>query len=189
MICCYGNIVAYLLLWCSAHFITFTTIISIIMWVAREYFKKDLIAPKLVPVRSKWQHLSKFEWTSLQVKNKSLMRGKRKRRSSHQEKSVCRSCYLAVAPISSFSSTAYWPWPPCNVWCLHCHNSSWLSVEYVSIACWCVLRWGKVSESGREVVGGWREVKDREGVRCRKYPDSSLICSTITPSELLLERL
>lgn len=35
--------------------------------------------------------------------------------------------------------------------------------------------------------GGGRggEVKDREGVRWRKYPDSSLICTTITPSELL----
>lgn len=42
-----------------------------------------------------------------------------------------------------------------------------------------------MSERGREVVGEWREVKDREGVRWRKYPDSSLICSTITPSELL----
>lgn len=37
-------------------------------------------------------------------KNKGLMRGK-KRCSNHQEESVCvcRSCYLAVAPISSFS--------------------------------------------------------------------------------------
>ena len=33
----------------------------------------------------------------------------------------------------------------------------------------------------------WREVRDREGVRWRKYPDSSLICSTITPSELCWE--
>lgn len=38
--------------------------------------------------------------------------------------------------------------------------------------------------------GGGRggEVKDREGVRWRKYPDSSLICTTITPSELLWKR-
>lgn len=51
MICCYGNIVACLLLWCSAHFITFATIISIIMWVAREsVLKKDPIAPKLISV-------------------------------------------------------------------------------------------------------------------------------------------
>lgn len=53
MICCYGNIVAYLLLWCSAHFITFVTIISIIMWAVRKYFKKDQIAPKLMSVQSK----------------------------------------------------------------------------------------------------------------------------------------
>lgn len=47
-----------------------------------------------------------------------------------------------------------------------------------------------MSERGREeVVGGGREVKDREGVRWRKYPDSSLICSTITPSEVLWKRL
>ena len=53
MICCYGNIVAYLLPWCSAHFITFATIISIIMWVARECFEKDQIVPKLMSARSK----------------------------------------------------------------------------------------------------------------------------------------
>lgn len=78
-------------------------------------------------------------------------------------------------------STAYWPWPPCNVWCLHCHNSSWVSAECVSIACWCVLRSGKVSGK-REGEG----VEDGDGVRWRKHPDSSLIRTTIKPLQLLL---
>lgn len=53
MICCYGNIAAYLLPWCSAHFITFATIITIIMWVVGKYFKKDQIAAKLMFIQSK----------------------------------------------------------------------------------------------------------------------------------------
>lgn len=144
MICCHGNIVAYLLPWRSTHFITFATIISIIMWVARKYFKRHQIAPKLMAVRSNWQHLSKTS-PRPETKGSRLV----KRCCTHWEKSM----RLLFRRPSSFvhlpPSTTYWPRPLCNVCCLRCHNSSWLSPEYVSIACWCVLRWGKVSERGR----------------------------------------
>lgn len=115
----------------------------------REYFKKDQIAPKLMSVRSTWQRLCRFECTSLPVKNKGLMRGKyiKKTLQPAEVEVLLFSCssHFVLLPLPS---TAYWPWPPCNVWCLHCHNSSQPSAEYVSIACWCVLRWGKVSGGG-----------------------------------------
>lgn len=151
VICCYGNIAAYLLLWCPVHFITFVTIINTTLWVARLYFKKELSAHRLMSVWSKWPHISKFEWVPPLQANKDLLCGKNTFKPSWE---VCVQKHFFLSYSFNFEllllpPKAYWPWPPCNVWCLHCHNSSWLLAECVSIACWCVLHSGKVSERGR----------------------------------------
>lgn len=114
---------------------------------------------------------------------------KKRRCSNHQQKSKCRSCYLAVAPISSFS-------PPqliglghpvmCGAYTATIPPSSRLSMYRLLAGVYYAE--GRCQREGERGGGGggglWREVKDREGARWRKYPDSSLICSTITPSEL-----
>lgn len=106
---------------------------------------------------------------------------------SSREKSVRRSCYLAIAPISSFSFS-----PPqlivlghpvmCGAYTATIPPGSRLSMYRLLAGVYYAE--GRCQGEGEGERWWGREVKDREEDRWRKYLDSSLICTTITPSEL-----
>lgn len=94
---------------------------------------------------------------------------------------MCRSCYLA--PILSFSFSL-----PQLIGLGHpvmCGAYTATIPPGSRLSTYRLLAGVYYAEGRCQREGGGREVKDREGVRGRKYPDSSLICTTITPLELL----
>lgn len=98
-------------------------------------------------------------------------------------------CYLAVAPILSFSFVPpqfIGPGHPvmCGAYTATIPPGSRLSVYRLLAGVYYAE--GRCQREGeREVLVGGGRGKTEKGLGWRKYPDSSLICSTITPSEVL----
>ena len=95
---------------------------------------------------------------------------------------MCRSCYLAIASILSLSFSlpqliGLGHLVMCGAYTATIPPGSRLSVYRLLAGVYYAQ--GRC-QSERE----WVDVKDREGVSWRKYPDSSLIRTTITPLEL-----